>query len=440
MFAYYMQLAFRGLRRNRVLTSLMILAIAVGIGASMTTLTVMHILSGDPLPGRSGQLFYPQVDADPDHKDSQDPLDMMDFHSAFDLWSAHRADRQALIGHADMRVTAPSANLPALKLLVLATTADFFPMFEVPFQYGHGWSAADDTARNRVVVISDDLNRKLFGGADSVGRILRLRGSDMTIIGVLKPWRPSPLFYSVAGGRYVDGDSSDFYSKPEDVMMPFSSGLDVAKNEFELFTCWHMPDLNAPQQDSPCAWVSLWVQLNDVAKVDAYRHFVADYAAQQMSLGRFNHAGNTRMRNLMQWLDFNHVVPSDVKLETWLAFSFLVICLFNTVGLLLVKFLHRGGEIGVRRALGATRSAVFVQCLAEASVIGLLGGFAGWLLTLLGLWIVRRQPAAYADLVHLDLSMFLTTFAAAIAATLIAGLLPAFRASRVAPALQLKTL
>ena len=118
----------------------------------------------------------------------------------------------------------------------------------------------------------------------------------------------------------------------------------------------------------------------------------------------------------------------------------LVICLFNTVGLLLAKFLRRGGEIGVRRALGATRSAVFMQCLMEAATIGLLGGFGGWLLTLLGLWIVRRQPTAYADLVHLDLSMFLWTFAASIAATLLAGLLPAFRASRVAPALQLKTL
>jgi putative ABC transport system permease protein len=201
-----------------------------------------------------------------------------------------------------------------------------------------------------------------------------------------------------------------------------------------------VPDLNTPQQNSPCLWVTLWVQLNDAPKVSAYRSFIADYAAQQMALGRFNHAGNTRMRTLMEWLDFNHVVPGDVKLETWLAFAFLIICLFNTVGLLLAKFLQRGGEIGVRRALGASRAAVFVQCLVESSVIGLLGGLGGWLLTLLGLEVIRRQPTAYADLVHLDLSMFMATFALAIAATLFAGLLPAFRASRVAPALQLKTL
>ncbi|HUA80033.1 MAG TPA: ABC transporter permease [Dyella sp.] len=440
MFGYYVLMAFHSLKRNKVLTALMILAIAVGIGASMTTLTVMHILAGDPLPGRSAHIFYPQVDPDPDDQDTHEPLDVMDFHSAVDLWSAHRAERQALVARADVRVVAPDVDVPALKRQMLATTADFFPMFNVPFQYGQAWSGTDDDKRARVAVISDDLNKKLFGGKDSVGHILRIRDSDMRIVGVLKSWRPSPLFYDVNGGRFSEGDTASFYQKPEDVMIPFSTGQDINRNHFNPFTCWHVPDQRSEQRDWPCVWVSLWVQLDDASKVSAYRRFVADYAAQQMALGRFNHAGNTRMRNLMGWLDFNHVVPSDVKLETWLAFAFLIICLFNTVGLLLAKFLHRGGEIGVRRALGATRTAVFAQCLMEAAVTGLLGGFGGWLLTLLGLWIVRRQPTAYADLVHLDIPMFLLTFGAAIAATLFAGLLPAFRASRVAPALQLKTL
>ncbi|MEO5813638.1 MAG: FtsX-like permease family protein, partial [Rhodanobacter sp.] len=136
----------------------------------------------------------------------------------------------------------------------------------------------------------------------------------------------------------------------------------------------------------------------------------------------------------------NQVVPSDVRLQTWLAFAFLAICLFNTIGLLLAKFLRRAGEIGMRRALGASRAAVFAQCLVEAGLIGLLGGVAGLLLTWLGLWLIRRQSVAYADMVHLDTSMFLVTFALAIAASLLAGVLPALRASRVAPALQLKTL
>ncbi len=441
MFTYYLDLALRSLKRNRVLTALMVIAIAVGIGASMTTLTVMHLLSGDPLPNKSGTLFYAQVDADPTRTgDNIEPLDMMDYHSAVDLWSAHRADRQTLIVDSDIKLLAPDVNLPPLMGTMLSTTVDFFPMFDVPFQYGGSWTAQDDAKHARVAVISADLNAKLFGGAASVGRTLRLRDTDVRIVGVLKPWRPSPQFYTVRGGRFAHGDTADFYARPEDVITPFTSGLEINDGNFQSFTCWHIPDQPGHLINAPCAWVGLWVELGSATKVSDYRHFLAGYAAQQKALGRFTHADNTRLRELMQWLDFNGVVPSDVCLQMWLAFAFLAICLFNTVGLLLAKFLRRSGEIGVRRALGASRAAVFAQCLVEAGLIGLLGGIGGWLLTMAGLWLVRRQPTAYADLAHLDVSMFLTTFVLAVVVSLLAGALPALRASRVAPGLQLKTL
>jgi putative ABC transport system permease protein len=440
MFGYYLDLAFHSLRRNRVLTALMVLAIAVGIGASMTTLTVVHLLSGDPLPGRSQTIFYPQVDADTKNKDDHEPLDMLDYQSAVDLWSAGRADRQALLVQSMVRLNPGEAGATPVLTMMLSATTDFFSMFDVPFRYGGPWSAQDDQARARVAVITDDLNQKLFHGENSVGRTLRLRGSDVRIVGVLKPWRPSPQFYAVRGGRFADGDTSDFYSKPENIITPFFTGLDINDGNFQQFTCWHLPDKPGHLQNSPCAWVALWVQLNDGAKAAAYRRFIADYAAQQQALGRFSHSGNTRMRDLMGWLDFNGVLPGDVRLQAWLAVAFLVICLLNMVGLLLAKFLRRSGEIGLRRALGASRVAVFAQFMVEAGTIGLLGGAFGWVLTLLGLWLIRQQPVAYADLAHLDVPMFLVTFFAAIGASLLAGFLPAMRACRVVPAWQLKTL
>jgi putative ABC transport system permease protein len=440
MFTYYLDLALRSLKRNKVLTALMVLAIAVGIGASMTTLTVMRLLSGDPLPGASSRLFYAQVDSDTELRThAREPLDMMDYHSAMDLWNAHRADRQALIINSLVKVRAPDAQLPPLMLNMLATTSDFFAMFKVPFKYGNGWNAQDDAAHARVTVISADLNDKLFHGENSVGRTLRLKDSDVRIVGVLAPWRPSPLFYDVRGGRFANGDTADFYGRPEDVMTPFTSGLEINDGNFWQFTCWGKPEKPGHLQNAPCAWVALWVQLDSAAHVAGYRNFLHDYAAQQKALGRFRY-GDTRLRTLMEWLDFNGVVPSDVRLQTWLAFAFLAICLFNTVGLLLAKFLRRSGEIGVRRALGASRGAVFAQCLVEAGLIGLLGGIGGWLLTLAGLWLVRQQPTPYADLSHLDAGMFLATFALSVAVSLLAGALPALRASRIAPGLQLKTL
>jgi putative ABC transport system permease protein len=121
-----------------------------------------------------------------------------------------------------------------------------------------------------------------------------------------------------------------------------------------------------------------------------------------------------------------------------LALGFMLVCLVNTVALLLVKFLRRGGEMGVRRAMGASMRSIFAQLLAEATLVGLCGGVAGVLLALFGLWVVRQQPAQYAGLAHLDAPMLYATFALALCTTVLAAMFPAWRACRLPPARALK--
>jgi len=65
MLAYYFDLALRSFKRNIALTILMIVAIGFGVGASMTTLTVLHVLSADPIPQKSHVLHYVQLDPQP---------------------------------------------------------------------------------------------------------------------------------------------------------------------------------------------------------------------------------------------------------------------------------------------------------------------------------------------------------------------------------------
>jgi putative ABC transport system permease protein len=133
------------------------------------------------------------------------------------------------------------------------------------------------------------------------------------------------------------------------------------------------------------------------------------------------------------------VVGADAKLSTWLAFGFLLVCLVNTVGLLLAKFSARAGEIGVRRALGATKPEIFRQFLTEASVIGLVGGVLGLVLSFGGLWLISMQSEEMALVAKMDWAMLGTTLALAVGASILAGLLPTWRACQVTPALQLKT-
>src|ERR1700733_8293613 len=62
MFRYNLKLALRSLRSNVVITALMVAAIGVGIGASMTVYTVVRAMSGNPLPQKSQRLFTPHID------------------------------------------------------------------------------------------------------------------------------------------------------------------------------------------------------------------------------------------------------------------------------------------------------------------------------------------------------------------------------------------
>ncbi|HET7921952.1 MAG TPA: ABC transporter permease [Gammaproteobacteria bacterium] len=432
MFAYYLDLALRSLKRNPVLTGLMVLAIALGIGAAMTTLTVLYVLSGDPLPGRSAHIYYPQID--PRDKNGYqpggEPSDQVSWIDGMNLLQAHRADRQALMTGGAVPIQPTGANLDPFFAQARYTTADFFPMFGVPFEYGAPWNAQADENHARVAVISRKLNDKLFGGKDSVGKTINVNDANLRIIGVLDAWRPNPHFWDLYQGTYGEN---------EGVFVPLSTSMDLKFSHVGSTDCWgRTPPGSDGIKQAPCTWLQFWVELDSPAKAAAYKEFLVHYSQEQQALGRFQRPPNVRLRNVMQWLTFEKVVPGDVRLQTWLAFGFLLVCLVNTVGLMLAKFLRRSSEIGVRRALGAARRAVFEQLLIEAGIIGVAGGIGGLLLALLGLWLVRSQPADYAKLAHLDPAMLLVTFVLAVGAALVAGLLPAWRACHVAPALQLK--
>ena len=431
MFRYYFDLALRSLKRSKVLTMLMVLSVALGIGASMTTLTVLHVLSGDPLPSKSAHLYYPQIDplSMDGYRPNKEPARQVTWIDGMNLLHAKRAHYQALMTGGGAPVQPESSAINPFFENARYTTADFFPMFSVPFRYGHGWNAKDDASDARVVVLSRKLNNKLFGGKDSTGKILRINDVAFRIVGVLRGWRPTPHFYDLNMGNYTT---------EEGMFLPLTTATDLKLQHDGSTDCWGT-HANTDMKTADCVWLQFWVQLDSPAKAAAYKQFLVNYSQQQKAAGRFQRPPNVRLRNLMAWLDYNQVVPSDVRLQVWLALGFLLVCLVNTIGLMLAKFLRRSSELGVRRALGASRGAVFAQLLTEAGIVGLVGGIGGLLLALLGLWLVRRQPSDYASLAHLDPAMLLATFVLAIVATLLAGLLPAWRACLITPALQLKS-
>lgn len=433
MFAYYLDLAWRSLRRSPVLTGLMVLAIGLGIGASMTMITVLHVMTADPVPGRSGRLFYPQVDPRPQGTDqgTPDPPGQLTWIDAMNLLHARRGVRQAAMSGGRVTVIPPQGPSHAFNAPARYTSADFFPMFGVPFVDGSGWTAGDDHSHARVAVVARALAEKLYGTSQAVGKTLRLGKYDFRIVGVIDRWNPAPHFYDLSMGSYA---------RAEQVFVPFETAMETTLGTQGSMECWgDFPADGNLTKATGCAWVQFWVQLDSPAQVAAYRRFLDGYSSEQKALGRFGRAPNTRLYDVMAWLDHNHVVPGSVQLQALLALGFLLVCLINTVAMLLVKFLRRGGELSVHRAMGASRRAVFAQLLLEAAVVGLAGGAMGLLLSAFGLWVVRQQPVAYAAFAHMDEPMLGGTFVLAVCATLVAALFPAWRACRIAPARLLKT-
>jgi len=440
MLGYYIDLAIRSLKRSRGLTALMILIIGFGVAASMTSYSVFRAVSGDPIPWKSSKLFVPQIDiwgpkGHSDATSNNEPPDAFDYIDAVALMRDHRGRYQSAMYRVSPSIVPADAHMHPINVGGHAVYSEFFPMLDVPFKFGTGWGADGDARRASVAVISGKLNQKLFGGANSVGKTIDIDGKDYRVVGVLGDWNPKPVFYDVV-------NTGGFTSGQEDIFLPFTRAIDVGMPNDGNTNCSEIPKGSGfvGLQQSSCVWIAYMVQLDDKAAVSAYKEYLDGYFRDQKAAGRFSWPLNNRLRDLPAWLDAEHVVPSDTKISLMVALGLLIACLVNTAGLLLAKFLRRSGEIGVRRALGAPKAAIYLQFLIEAGVVGLSGGVLGLLLTWLGvLGVGLVLPKEISSLARVDLGLLALTLTVAVVATMLSGLYPTFRASRVQPALQLKT-
>jgi len=435
MFSYYLKLGWLSIQRNPLLSALMIAAIAVGIGASMTIITVNHVMSGNPIPQKSDQLFYVQLDGwDPINRgdDDYELPDQMTYIDAMALMKADKAYRQVASNRSGLVLEPQGEGERPFSVSTRNTWADFFPMFEPPFIYGSGWDDSADGNLEKVVVLSKEINERVFGGENSVGRSVRLNGMDFQVVGVMDEYLPVPRFYDV---------TTSAFDEPAEIFIPFNIAVEYEFPRNGNTSCWKSPDGDGFEAflNSECVWIQFWAELrNDEEKQD-YMAFLNAYAEQQKELGRFPRPINNQLSDVMEWMENQEVVEEDARVMLGLSLLFLMVCLLNTIGLLLAKFLGKSTEISLRRALGASRSNLFIQHMIESGLIGLGGGIFGLGLTWLGLRGIEMLFGEFIEnLVGLDWMMVLTAIGLAIVSALLAGLYPTWRACRIAPASQLK--
>ncbi|MDH5259978.1 MAG: ABC transporter permease [Gammaproteobacteria bacterium] len=437
MFRYYLKLGSLSIRANPALSALMVAAIAIGIGACMSIVTVRHVMSGNPVAHKNDLLYHVQLDnwnPDDPYEDPNEPPEQVTYLDATALHQAGRAFRQTISFKSDRVVQPEGEDARPFQEEVRATTADFFAMFDVPFEYGSGWDASADRAEERVVVLSAAMNQRLFGGEDSVGRMMTMNKEPYRIVGVLSEWRPMPKFYDL---------NNNPYEGAEEIYTPFSLAISGEWGSSGNNSCWKPLDGAGYEAylASECIWIQMWVELSSASERDNYMQFLNDYVEQQKTLGRFPREVNNRLSTPAEWMVNREAVDDTVNVLLSLAVLFLIVCLLNTIGLLLAKVMRRTSDISLRRALGASKSALFTQYLIEAGMVGIAGGLAGIGMTWLGLRGLENVFSEYdfiSYLMTMDWTMVLYAVLLAIVSTLAAALYPTWRACSVSPATTLR--
>lgn len=441
MFLYYLRLAAKSALSTPWLTLLTVGAIALGVAVPTALISVHHVFAQNPIPGKSDRLFNVRVDSWELESEffnilPGDPPKHITYRDMRGLMASDLPLHETGVASASLFAFPADANARPYQTIAQLCHADFFPMFDVPFRYGGGWTRAADESREHVVVLSDDANRRIFGGADSVGKQVRLGPQSFTVVGVLDPWQPTPQYFDVINNAM--GRTRDFFL-PFDLIR--DSGLELSRSgDSDGFGNYDSDDPDAFFDASENTWIQYWVELDPARRGD-YERFVDAYAQEQKAAGRFPRPLNNRVTPLMEWMRVRAVVPPATVGLVVIALLFLAVCCLNLTGLLLGKFLSRSGVLGVHRALGAPRSAIFLQRLLECELVGVGGGLLGVGLAAGALRLINAMlPAnlARANLFGADGYTLIVALVLALAAGLLSGLYPAWRACRIPPAMQLK--
>jgi putative ABC transport system permease protein len=437
MFLYPLRIALKSLRRTPGLSALIVGGIALGIGVASLFSTIRHTLARDPIPHKSSVLHYVRLDSwDParahPHDDGLPP--QMTYRDVMEVMKSDIPVRQTASFRANLYVYPdPKLGRPK-RTLTRMCFSDFFTMFELPFKYGSGWDRQADQGPEPVVVIGEETNALLFGGQDSVGKTVRIADRDFRVVGVLDHWRPPVRFYDLNGNQL---------QAPEDIFMPFNWVRPMQIRNFGNNDGWKSSPVPGFEGlfVSEQTWVQLWVELPDARAKERYHDYLMAYIGEQKKQGRFARPARAEVTPLLAWMKAQKVTPPEVTAMMVVSLLFLAVCALNLMGLLLAKFLARAPEIGVRRALGASRRHVFLQHVVECEMVGLVGGVLGILLAVGGVFTVNGWAKAMInrpDLVQFDATMVLLAAGLSLAAGLVAGVYPAWRVCRIPPAIHLK--
>jgi predicted permease len=389
--------ATRVLSKSPGFTAVMILTLALSMGATSAIVSIIEGVLLRPLPFRdSGRLVRVFTANDSFPKFSINPNDFRDFRSRL-----HSFESFVAYTHRDLQL---AGTAEAVRLSGFSVTAGYFHVLGLKPAMGREFDRTDELPGNGpIAILSDKIWRTRLGARkDALGQKIILNAVPYTVVGVMPPGvrHPGNMYHAVAYGDTVDvwtpftsfGDPKDRGAHYLDGVARLRRGITAGQAQGEMNAA--MQQLAREHPDGDSGWHVLVVPLGTEI------------------VGR--------SRRIL------FVLLGAVALVLLLA------CV-NAANLLLARATARQREMAVRAAVGAGRRRLIRQVLTESLLLATVGAALGAILAVAGVkGLVAMLPADFprAGDIRVDAPLFLFTLLLAVGTGIVFGMVPAWQGSR----------
>lgn len=394
--------ALRVLAKQPLFSAIVILTFALGIGANTAVFSVLNAVLLRPLPFHEPQNLVALGEFDT--REKADPGIEIQSISYLDFvdWRDQTKVFEHVAVYTNQSVGTLTDGNQAAHVQGESVSADLFPLLGVQPILGRTFLPKEDEPGNQVVILSNELWQRQFGGDRGIiGRNITLDGKPFQVIGVMPPHFSYPLRFANPPELWI---SMALLRSTDDGSQPMTEQRD---NDFFGCVARLKPGVSIRQAQ---------------ANIDAITaNWHQQYPAKTST-------GAKVVPELDAMLGSSH---SALLMLCAMAGCVLLVACVNVANLLLARSLSRNREISIRAALGAGRSHILRQLLVESILLGAVGGLAGLLLALWGIDSLKTflPGLPRIDEISPDLRVLGFTALVSIGVGILAGLLPAWRAS-----------